>query len=181
LKTSTNTLIDKHEPPLNITKRGEQTSYYFGYWRKYSQFITMTPQTKHEAFNDWYQQNLPLFEFLGNLLKINYTKLYEAYEKIDSKYRLFGPWSMAVLNINSISNFHVDSADWFNGFCLVISFGDFNGAELHFPVINVTLNIEETDVALFQSHKLEHGNNPFCGIRHSLVLVSHNNLFNISE
>jgi hypothetical protein len=55
----------------------------------------------------------------------------------------------------------------------ILTFGNYEGGELHFPLLNITLNIEEKDVALFQSHKLEHGNKDTVGIRNSLVFVSH--------
>jgi len=142
----------------------------------------MCPHTQNPAFENWYKDNQLLFKFLGNLLKEYYPEMYQAYETIDTEYRMFGPWSMAILNIDSQSNLHIDSKDWYNGFCVVIAFGkDYIGGELHFPLLNVTLNIERMDAVLFQSHKLQHGNQDTIGTRHSLVLVSHNSLFNMKK
>jgi len=180
LQTTTSILIEVFKPTKHETCRGEQLCYYFGHWRDSSKNIIMCPHTKNPAFSDWFNNNKPLFEFLGDLLKEHYPKLYEQYETLSKEYRLFGPWSMAILNIDSPSVLHTDFKDWHNGFCTVITFGDYEG-ELHFPLLNITLNIEEKDVALFQSHKLEHGNKDIVGTRHSLVLVSHNTLFNLHK
>jgi len=116
--------------------------YYFGHWRESSRAITMCSHTKNVAFENWYHENQSLFQFLGNLLKEHYPELYKFYETIDVKYRLFGPWSMAILNIDSQSDLHIDFKDWYNGFCVVVAFGYYEGGELHFPLLNVTLNIE---------------------------------------
>ncbi len=85
---------------------------------------------------------------------------------------------MAILNIDSPSTFHIDTRDWQNGFCVVVTFGNYSGGELRFPALNVSINIKKGDSIFFQSHKLEHGNKETFGTRHSLVLVSHNTLFN---
>jgi len=179
LETTTNTLAEHFKPPVDQTCRGKQLCYYFGHWCESSKTITMCPHTKNIAFGNWYNNNLSLFKFLGNLLKEHHPELYKFYKTIDAEYRLFGPWSMAILNIDTQSNLHIDSKDWHNGFCAIVAFGDYAGGELHFPLLNVTLNIERKDAALFQSHKLQHGNQDTIGTRHSLVLVSHNSLFNV--
>ena len=120
--------------------------------------------------------------YVSNLLKEHYPFMYDAYQMLDSAYHLFGCWSLAILNIDCLSTNHIDTKDWRNGFCVVLTFGDedFVGGELHFPLLNATLDIRPRDVAFFQSHLLLHGNNQdIIGTRHSLVLVSHNTLFNM--
>jgi hypothetical protein len=141
----------------------------------------MCPHSKNLAFPEWLNCNNQLFTALSDILKMYYPALYTEYNKLEEQYRLFGAWSMAILNINSFSTFHIDTKDWKNGFCVVITFGDYVGGELHFPGLNITLNLQQRDVVFFQSHKLEHGNKDTIGTRHSLVLVSHNTLFNISK
>ncbi len=59
---------------------------------------------------------------------------------------------MAILNINSLSTFYVDTKDWKNEFCVVISFGDYSGSELHFSELNITLNITKSDFVFFQNY-----------------------------
>jgi hypothetical protein len=180
LETSTTTLIESFSIPSDTTVRGKQNCYYFGHWRESSPKITQCPHTQNPAFEPWFKANSPLFVYLSSVLKKHYPSLYKEYEKVKQQYRLFGCWSMAILNIDSPSEFHTDLKDWRNGFCVVVTFGDYTGGELHFPLLNVTVNIEKGDVLFFQSHKLEYGNREVTtGARNSLVLVSHNNLFNL--
>ena len=173
--------MESFPPPKDRTCRGEQMCYYFGHWRDSSSNINMCPHSKNSAFSGWLKCNNQLFTTLSNLLKMHYPTLYTAYTKLDEKYRLFGIWSMAVLNINSPSTYYIDTKDWQNGFCIVITFGDYAGGELHFPELNITLDIQQSDLVFFQSHKLTHGNKDTIGTRHSLVLVSHNTLFNTTS
>jgi len=182
LETSTTTLIEQFSTPSDTTVRGKQNCYYFGHWRESSPTITQCPHTRNPAFEPWLKANSLLFQCLSSILKEHYPDLYGAYKKVEEQYRLFECWSMAILNIDSPSEFHIDSKDWRNGFCVVITFGKFTGGELHLPLLNVTVNIERCDVLFFQSHKLEHGNREVTsGARNSLVLVSHNNLFNVPK
>lgn len=182
LQLSTTELMQNFQPPVDETCRGKQTCYYFGYWRESSFNVTKTPHTKTPAAQKWISHNQPLFTYVSALLKEYYPHMYDEYQKLDSDYRLFGCWSLAILNIDCLSTNHIDTKDWRNGFCAVLTFGDedFVGRELHFPFLNATLDIRPQDVAFFQSHLLLHGNNQdIVGTRHSLVLVSHNTLFNM--
>lgn len=180
LGTSTDQLIKSYPPPADRTCRGKQNCYYFGHWRKYTSDITKTLHTVHEAFQVWYQHNTPLFQFLSNLLEKTFPSLYKQYmDRVDEEYRLFGAWSFAVVNVNSPSTFHKDTADWSHGFCVVVAFGEYQGGELCFPSCNVNVELRMGDAIFFQSHSLTHGNLPVTGTRHSLVLTSHNTLFNM--
>jgi len=182
LETSTSNLVQQFPPKKDETCRGSQSCYYFGHWRESSRHVTMSKDTLHPASQTWISQNAELFATLAALWKEKYPDLHAQYQTVDARYRLFGIWSLAVLNVDSLSGFHKDLKDYRNGLCTVITFGDrdFVGGELHFPEINVTLDIKPMDVAMFQSHLLTHGNKrDLVGTRHSLVLVTHNNLFNI--
>jgi len=143
LESSTESLNNLFPPPSNQTSRGNQNCYYFGHWRDSSSSIHKCPHSNSLSFQTWFEKNKNLFEFLSDHLKKNYPFLFEEYEKLDKQYRMFGIWSLAVLNIDSPSTFHIDAKDWQNGFCAVITFGKYSGGELHFPAINTTVNIQK--------------------------------------
>jgi len=111
LENSTNILMESFPPPTDRTCRGEQKCYYFGHWRDSSFNINMCPNSKNSAFPEWLKCNNELFTTLSDLLKMHYPSLYAEYSKLDEQYRLFGIWSMAILNIDSLSTFHIDTKD----------------------------------------------------------------------
>jgi hypothetical protein len=179
---STTQLQDKLSPKMDQTCRGKQSCYYFGYWRKSSMHIHECPLSKTPPAVEWMRSNQLLFSCIATLLKSEFPHLYSAYQRIPIKYRPFGScWSFAVINVSCISSLHIDKDDWRNGFCCVLPFASkpWKGGELQFPDLNLTINMQAGDVVFFQSQLLQHGNCELLdGNRNSLVLVSHNDLFN---
>lgn len=82
------------------------------------------------------------------------------------------------MNIDTPPKFHVDSKDWKNGFSAVAPFGTYTGGHLSFPELALEFKVEAGDIILFQSHLLEHGNTEHLGHRSSIVMTTHNTVFN---
>lgn len=179
---STEELRLKFPPKLDKTCRGSLLTYYLGYWRESSKVVTQTPHFKSSFSQQWWKANELLFDHAAMYLKVDFPNMFDCYQTIDEQLRPFGKcWSLAVLNIEGTCEFHADTKDWRNGLCCVIPFSkhDWKGGELSFPHLNIRVNGKSGDLIFFQSHLLEHGNLPVTeGNRNSLVLVSHNNLFN---
>lgn len=74
--------------------------------------------------------------------------------------------------------FHIDSKDWKNGFSVVAPFGNYIGGYLHFPELGLQFIVQPGDVILFQSHLLQHGNTEHLGHCSSIVMTTHNTVFN---
>jgi hypothetical protein len=183
LMSSTAQLHKSLSPKKDRTCRGKQQCYYLGFWRESVKEIRQTPLSKTEPAQQWVNANQQLFQFVSMQLKARFPQLFQVYQRIPSEYRPFGIWSFAVINWQSTSILHVDAKDWRNGFCCVLPFADssWTGAELVFPALNLTVNLQNKDLVFFQSHLLQHGNKELQnGTRNSLVLVSHNNLFNVT-
>jgi hypothetical protein len=88
-------------------------------------------------------------------------------ENVSKVYRMFA------LN-DSISDWHVDYADFIDGFCAVIPFGDFDGGELLLPDISMKVAARAGDLLFFRSHFMVHKNAPVTrGHRRSLVYYTH--------
>jgi len=88
--------------------------------------------------------------------------------------RKFGLFPLMGLNITSGGGFHYDKKDDRTGMCALFPFGNFKGGELHFPHLNVTVNVKQGDIVFFNSFLLNHGNFQWRGTRKSIVLTSHN-------
>ena len=143
--------------------------------------IYHTPITNKEISKTLIENYSGLWKTVGDLIRNHFPGLAEMYSKVPEKHRLFDLYSLLVVNLTMATKYHKDLKDYRNGFCCVFPFEDYDGGELHFPELNVTVNLRPGDLIVFQSHLLTHGNWPVTrGNRKSCVLLTHNTVMNNS-
>ena len=78
---------------------------------------------------------------------------------------------------DSKCDYHVDVNDFKGGYCVVTCWGDFEGGNLEFPELGISIALRPRDVIFFKSSHLSHGTSAVKGIRCSIVLTTHANVF----
>lgn len=128
------------------------------------------------------ENSLKIFEDIwkrvSTVLSWNYLEQVEIFKKVPEEYRLFGVFSLLILNFSCGTKYHRDLRDWKNGFCAVFPFGDWTGGNLVFPEIGTSVKLRKGDLIFFQSFNLVHGTDEYVGDRHSIVLCAHNTVIN---
>ncbi|CAG8485157.1 2404_t:CDS:2 [Acaulospora colombiana] len=82
----------------------------------------------------------------------------------------FGAFPTVGINYNTISQFHRDLKDHRNTLCVVCPLGIFEGGELTFPELKLSIHAKEGHGIAFRSNLLIHGNLPIItGTRHSVL------------
>jgi hypothetical protein len=73
---------------------------------------------------------------------------------------------------------HVDYGDCRNGFCMIMAFGNYKGANLKFPELGLKVRMRPGDVIIFKSHLLSHyTTNIVSGRRIALVFYADHNVY----
>lgn len=159
------------------TVRGYEKTVHVGSWRKYSKKPFITSVTKnYEQARDWIEINTPLFNSLGYMFKKSFKTLHSTYMSCEAPMRL-GAWSTCAINFNYASKGHYDDDDYQNGLCWVVVFGDFEGGELYFRDLNITIAIRPGDVIAFRSFELFHEVREYTGQRYSIVMFQSQEMF----
>jgi len=128
----------------------------------YNLFQSLQPLS--DSINIYFQNIYPnLYSKLVNLdLGLNVPKSFKIFPSI-------------AINFNRISEFHRDIKDHPNTLCVVCPLGTFEGGQLVFPELKLTIHAKQGQAIAFRSHILVHGNLPVRnGIRHSIVFFVHN-------
>ena len=89
-------------------------------------------------------------------------------------------WFNVVINFrleNSGMPVHQDPKDFRHELCWIIPFGDYQGANLYFPDMNLNVEFLPGDLICFNSFNLQHGVRSFQGFRGSIVFIGHENMF----
>lgn len=184
---STQVLLENQEPKKETSCRGKDISvYHLGCWRKYAEKGRLTKQTTEFA-TQWFRTNAKVFEIVAGLFKSNFSELYTTYSNAKMRLaqtlqehevtQILGPWCSLALNINFASEIHTDKHDYRTGYCWIVPFGNFIGGALHMKEINTNAYLEAGDCIAFRSYDLLHYVLPYEGVRHSLVLFSHHEMF----
>jgi len=137
----------------------------------------LTSQTKHPSAREFLQKNTELFEFVSEVFHKHYSRLYEVYSKVSMPERLVGVFGAVAVNVDYATEPHYDHDDFSNGLCWVMPFGNYTGGELKFLDLNIEADLQPGDLICFQSRHLFHGNNPYDGVRHSLVFFTNHEMF----
>jgi hypothetical protein len=118
---------------------------------------------------------------VNRFLQKYYESLYKNLNKLNwgpFASRQFGIFPMAVINFNTISDYHWDEYDDLNSFCCLVALGEFEGGELCFPQLEIVIPLRLNQVIAFPSRFLLHGNFPVTkGIWHSVVYFVHSSFF----
>lgn len=134
-----------------------------------------------ECVNNLIQGLEQLSNSVNRFLQKYYESLYKNLNKLNwgpFAPRQFGVFPMAVINFNTISNYHWDEHDDPNSFCCLVALGEFEGGELCFPQLKIVIPLRPNQVIAFSSRLLLHGNFPVTkGIRHSVVYFVHSMFF----
>jgi hypothetical protein len=116
--------------------------------------------------------NSQLFKACSYLFRCASQETYEAYDEIDGPLKV-GVWTTCAINFNwGAMKAHKDKDDYRHGFCFIIPFGRFQGGDLHFPELNITIKMKPGMVVAFKSAELLHKVLPYTGDRYSLVLFT---------
>jgi len=165
--------------------RGEHIASYLGSWTpsggKDAAKIYHTPATHSELASLFINQFQDLFELISSLLQHHYPAQANILQQVVKEHRLFGLFSLLILNYICGNDFHTDTKDWKNGFCAVFPFGEFSDGNLQFPDLKTTVELKKGDVIFFQSFNLLHGSELSKGTRRSIVLCTHNTVINRSK
>jgi len=148
-----------------------------GSWRERSKTVEVTADSKLGGVETWLEKNQKLFKSVSAVFKRTWPKLYAHYHRISAEAPLkVGAWSTVAIN-SAARLVHTDTKDYKDGYCWVVPFGDFEGGELYFPDLNITIKMAPQMLVAFQSFNLKHGVNPFTGSRYSLVFYQHQTMF----
>jgi len=177
LLESLNVLLENLPPHETLSNRGKEKTYHLGCWRKSMKEPTITKQTNHPASREFLQKNAELFDFVSKVFHQHYPKLYEVYSKVSMPEKLVGNFGTVAVNVDYATEPHYDSDDFSNGLCWVMPIGNYTGGELRFFGLNIEVDLQPGDLICFQSKHLLHGNNPYEGIRHSLVFFTNHAMF----
>jgi len=177
LTLSTSALVGLQTPGQHTTKRGFESVFHFGFWRKYMPFPQQTSESETKAAQDWMHQNVPLFMWLAKIFRLEFTDLFNEYTSIPEEYRPFVAWTTCALNINFAVAPHRDWDDYRGGLCWVIPFGDFTGGSLFLEDFNIEICCQPGDIIAFRSYWITHEVLDFFGERNSLVLFTGNTMY----
>jgi hypothetical protein len=172
----------KHRTDL---KRGVDCVFHLGCWRSYTQQPFVTSGSRTQAVKTWIETNRGVFRKLNNLFMERFPALFRRYMSVEMPVRMFGAWAAVAINCGLQHGvgirLHRDAHDYRGGLCWTIPFGEFNGGDLLLPELKLRLEYAAGDVCAFQSLQ-QHQVLPFSGKnRFSMVLFSHNTLFNTYE
>lgn len=123
-----------------------------------------------------------LIKFVMFMVKTHYPKfaaLQKEVEKTLPDYLKFLGifFSGVALNFGCMTHMHKDGTDLLEGFCLVISFGKFEGGELCFAEPMIMMPFGCGEMIIFRSALLSHFNKLYKGIRNSIVFFTERNLY----
>jgi len=176
----TTTALEKELPPeKKYSKRGRpEKTHHFGCWRKYQNEIAFTESYRdNEVAQSWVEKNMPLFDTMAFHFKQSFPELHKTYTDIEVPIRL-GAWSTVAINFNyGRIGKHKDEHDYRNGLCWITTCGNYEGGELHFPGLNITIEIQPGDIIAFKSYLLEHEVLKYTGERYSIVLFQSHDMF----
>ena len=127
---------------------------------------------------DLFQSLQPLSDSINIYFQNIYPNLYSKLVNLDlgpNVPKSFKIFPSIAINFNRISEFHRDIKDHPNTLCVVCPLGTFEGGQLVFPELKLTIHAKQGQAIAFRSHILVHGNLPVRnGIRHSIVFFVHN-------
>lgn len=178
LELSSLYLLNHSKGQTQHQSRTAVKSMHYGYWNLYSPEgkVFMTKNTKEAGMqmNDWIQKNDQVLAYVECMFKQLFPKQHEEALDTPTKYRPFKMWTTIAINVNTNTgmSLHKDKRDWQSGYCAVIPFGTYQGGEVYFPELGVTIMQMNTGVLFFKSRQLLHGVKPFIGNRGSLVLFN---------
>jgi len=162
LLSSTQKLEQELPVTLETTQRGTHTVACVGSWRKYTSTIEKTSHTT-TCSEKWIAENELLWKALNHLFKQSFPDLWKKYDEVVAPLKI-GAWTTCAINFRIDSMItHTDPADFREGFCFVIAFGDFTGGDLYFPDLNITIPMKPVTKAT--------------GERYSIVLFSNQDCF----
>jgi len=127
----------------------------------------------------WVEKNQALFRSCAWVFKKTWPDLHEEYTSVIANVPLtIGAWSTVALNCNcGAKTVHRDTKDFRDGYCWVIPFGNFEGGELFFPDLNITIKMAPEMLVAFQSFELDHCVHEYTGERYSVVFFTHQTMF----
>jgi hypothetical protein len=174
--TNTYKKVQKHRQT-----RGEVDVWHWGFWRKYSCFVTKTIASRSKFFHQWRRVNNFSFLKISKKFQEWKPKLHKKYIACIRKWKIgsyFGPWATCVLNYNYNVTDHFDRDDYKDGWCFVYIWGKWkNGGDLVFPEWNVTIKCEPNMLIAFPSKHILHRVSPYLGKRYSMVFFTGNAMF----
>jgi len=180
LCTSTNRLVEEYPPPKGDTSRGDDERYHFGHWKKFQEEPYEISETKHPAARMWISQNTKLWQKLAKVFKSFDSRLFTRYQNGLDYWGIrsyFPPWFSLALNIDFAATPHKDEHDYRSGYCWVLTFGQFRGGALRLKELNATIQMKAGNLVCFKSHLFTHWVEKYSGIRNSIVMFTHDELF----
>jgi hypothetical protein len=142
-----------------------------------------TAFTKH--YPDRWQRCIPFLQIVSQLYQKTCPEFFQAQrrftDKIESDLRIPRTvFTTITVNQNWATHTHTDKGDFVDGMsCLVILGKHFQGGDLHFPRLGVTVQTRSGDVVFMDAHE-PHGNTPLAlessGKRLSLVCYARTGL-----
>jgi len=111
----------------NPTARGNEMTTHVGCWRKSQQEPTITAATRdYKELKWWATENEKCFERVANLFESLSEPTYKRYQELKLPMKLGNLWGCCAINFNWGEIYeHVDSDDYKDGFCTVLTFGKY--------------------------------------------------------
>lgn len=160
------------------TSQHERPAYSKGFRAK---LLDYKDSATHEKIRAFLQENEILFRHVGGIFKRMDPELFEKYNMLELPpmldKTLFWPFCMLALNRNCTSLPHKDLNDLSQGFCFLLCWGDFTGAEMTFRELGLKIPFKRGQILIFRSSLLTHWNQIAHGIRHSMVLFTPARMF----
>lgn len=128
----------------------------------------------------WVKANDKLWDKADCTVHKDLPELWASFMSIDipPEKRHFYCFPLCILNINNQLGKHNDGKDKRKGLCFSIPFGKWrNGGDLMLHDLNIRVMARSGDFSGFQSFELEHSVTSYTGVRYSVILTSHDDMY----
>mmetsp|Transcript_15399 Transcript_15399/g.21470 ORF Transcript_15399/g.21470 Transcript_15399/m.21470 type:complete len:351 (+) Transcript_15399:111-1163(+) len=163
---------------LTQTRRGLGRSAHLGCWTTRGGKFYKVPRPTKETAGDLARQLMklaaPLAKKAGWATRVMFPGMATVLSTIPQHLRPFDLWPLLIANFLSPTKKHKDHEDYPAGFCVVVPLGIFNGGELYFEELNLTIPVHNGDLVMFRSDLLTHEVLEYEGLRMSLIFTCHN-------
>jgi len=180
LQSSTELLLTKISPKLTKKGGGKVYAFHFGWWRNFGDDLyEISDCFENEDAHIWISTNQPLWDLFNVLLQQDLPALHKSLMAlpIPADKRYFGAIPLVILNVNNEIPPHHDGRDKREGLCFSMPFGNWRGGLLQLHDLNMSVNARPGDICGFQSFNLLHSVSAYTGVRYSVILTSHDDMY----
>jgi hypothetical protein len=160
-----------------------KTVFHMGWWMKYCVCPFLSKDATFLPAQKFLDVNRPLWDLINKFFAEEFPVEAARHASIHKPLgHQLGAFAMAVLNIDLISGVHNDPSDCRRGMAASASFGEWeDGGDFGLAEWGIVIKTRPGDLTFFNSYQDKHFVTPTSGIRNSVLLFSHQSLFNFHK